>query len=92
MLAATVDNLFQIAAKLVIGRSLRSESFRDGNTLRDRAARSASGRDAGDRPVIVFDDHLVAVTHLFERRVNVARQLGFGHVDLRHTLMIPAFD
>ena len=53
----------------------------------DATARSLSRLDDRNGPVILLDDNLYAVSDSFEHGVKISSQFGFGHVDLRHTVI-----
>jgi hypothetical protein len=85
-LALGVDAFLNVAGEVVIHDGIRASGPEIGDDFGDHPPAWLRRPEDGDRPVILFDHDFEAMLHFRERRVQVAGDFCFAHMDRWHTI------
>ena len=90
--AVSVDGGLHILGEAGVGHGGVAQTLflglGQGDALVDATARSLGRLDDRNGPVILLDHDLYSGSDSFQHGVKISRQFGFGHVDLRRTVIL----
>ena len=80
----TFYDFFEILTEVLVQRDMRTVGLRRCDAFVDRTSMKFRRLDQGQGCGISLNDDLSTLAHLFQYRVQIARQFGFANVELRH--------